>query len=335
MRFGALDMTVWFWMVPIVILFYLWSWQKRAESLRKFADLALIKEISGSLNKRKRKLKNSLIVFAVFLIVLALVRPQWGFKWQEVKRQGLDVLIALDTSKSMLAEDVLPNRLERSKLAIKDLVKKLHGDRVGLIAFSGTAFLQCPLTVDYEGFLLSLEDISVNSIPVGGTSLSKAIYTGLKSYEGGKKKNKILIIITDGEDLEGGVEGAAARAKSENVVIYCVGIGTEEGEIIPVRTSTGRMEFVKDSSGNVVKTRLNEDTLQDIALQTGGMYVRSTGVEFGLGYIYEKRLSKLEKEEFKARMEKQYFERFQLPLLLAFLLLLLEPLIGDRRKDGD
>jgi len=335
MRFGASYMTVWFWLVPIVILFYVWSWRKREESARKFADKSLLKELSGSLNKGRRKFKNSIIVFAVFLIVLALARPQWGFKWQEVKRQGLDVLIALDTSKSMLAEDVLPNRLERSKLAIKDLVKKLHGDRVGLIAFSGTAFLQCPLTVDYEGFLLSLEDISVDSIPVGGTSLSKAIYTGLKSYEGGKKKNKILIIITDGEDLAGGVEGAAARAKAENVVIYCVGIGTQEGELIPIRSRTGHMEFLKDQEGNVVKTRLNESVLQSLALQTGGMYVRATGAEFGLDYIYENRLSKLEKEDFKAKMEKQYFERFQLPLALAFLLLLLEPLVGDRRKDGD
>jgi Ca-activated chloride channel family protein len=248
-----------------------------------------------------------------------------------VKRQGLDILIALDSSKSMLAEDVLPSRLGRSKLAIKDLVRKLHGDRVGLIVFSGTAFLQCPLTVDYDGFLLSLEDVSVDTIPVGGTSLARAIYTAMKSYEGGKKKHKVLIIITDGEDLEGGVERAIQTAKAAGITIYCVGIGTQEGELIPVTGRSGKVVFLKDKEGNVVKTHLVEDVLQKMALDTGGMYVHATGAEFGLGLIYDERLSKLEKQEFKSKMEKRYNERFQIPLYFAIFLLLIEPLIGDKK----
>ncbi len=332
MKFGAHYLAVWFWIIPLLILVFIWALRKRDEVLKTFATGSALKEISKRVDRRKLKIKYFLIVLAVFFIITALMRPQWGFQWQEVKRQGLDILIALDTSNSMLAEDVLPNRLERSKLAIKDLVKKLYGDRVGLIAFSGTAFLQCPLTIDYEGFLLSLEDITVSTIPVGGTSLSKAIYTALKSYEGGKKKIKILVIITDGEDLEGGVEGAIQKARAENVQIYCVGIGTGEGELIPVRTKDGKMEFLKDREGNVVKTRLNETTLQNMAIETGGMYVKASGAEFGLDLIYEKRLSQFEKEEFKSKMEKQYFERFQIPLVFAFLLLLIEPLFGDRKS---
>ncbi|MBU1851079.1 MAG: VWA domain-containing protein [Candidatus Omnitrophica bacterium] len=315
-----------------MIFFYMWSDSRRTRVLESFAQGTLLGEISKTLAAGRRKIKLIMIMAAILCVLIAFIQPQWGFKWQEVKKQGLDILIALDTSNSMLAEDVLPNRLARSKLAIKDLVKKLQGDRIGLIAFSGTAFLQCPLTVDYNGFLLSLQDIAVDTIPVGGTSLSRAIYTAVDSYEGGAKKNKILIIITDGEDLEGGVEESVMRARSAGITIYCVGIGTAEGELIPMMDARGKMTFLKDAAGDVVKTRLDEKMLQEAALDTGGIYVRSTGALFGLDLIYDRRLSKLEKEEFKSRMEKKYNERFQMPLWIALLLLLVEPLIGDRRK---
>jgi len=332
MKFGAPYMVVWLWIVPVVIVFYSMASRARDKALRRFAAGNLLPEISGSFDARKRKIKNSMIIISVLFLLLALMRPQWGFQWQEIKRQGLDILIALDTSKSMLAEDVLPSRLGRAKLAIKDLVKKLHGDRIGLVVFSGTAFLQCPLTVDYDGFLLSLDDVDINTIPVGGTSLANAIYTAIDSYEGGKKQQKILVIITDGEDLEGGVERAIMKARTLNVKIFCVGIGAPEGELIPVTDDIGRINFLKDTDGNVVKTRLVEDMLQQMAIATGGMYVCATGAEFGLELIYKERLSKLEKQDFKSRMEKRYHERFQIPLFFAILLLLCEPLIGDRKK---
>jgi len=331
MKFGALDLIGLLWMFPLLVLFYIWVAKKRQQAAERFAEGALLSEINKTYNAQRRKLKNIFIITAILLMMVAFIRPQWGFKWQEVKRQGLDILVALDTSNSMLAEDVLPNRLERSKLAIEDMVKKLQGDRVGLIAFSGTAFLQCPLTVDYNGFLLSLEDIAVDTIPVGGTSISNAIDTAINSYEGGEKKNKILVIITDGEDLEGGIEGAIVMAKKNGITIFCVGIGTTKGELIPMKDDFGKMSFLKDSEGNVVKTRLDEDILQEVALETGGIYVRSSGAEFGLDYIYDKRLSRLDKEEFKSRMEKKYNEKFQIPLWLAFVLLLVEPLIRERK----
>ena len=333
MKFGALYLAGLLWIFPLMIFFYMWADGRRTRILNNFAQKSLLPEISKTLNVSRHKIKGAMILAAFLCVLIAFIQPQWGFRWQEVKRQGLDILIALDTSNSMLAEDVLPNRLERSKLAIKDLVRKLQGDRIGLIAFSGTAFLQCPLTVDYNGFLLSLQDIAVDTIPVGGTSLSRAIYTAIDSYKGGTKTNKILIIITDGEDLEGGVEDAVMRAKSAGITIYCVGIGTAEGEFIPIRDVRGKMTFLRDSAGDIVKTRLDEKILQEVALSTGGMYVRSTGAEFGLELIYDRRLSKLEKEQFKSRMEKQYTERFQILLWIALLLLLVEPLIGDRKKE--
>jgi len=260
------------------------------------------------------------------------MRPQWGFQWKEVKRKGLDILVAVDTSKSMLAEDVKPNRLERSKLALKDLVKKLRGDRIGLIAFSGRAFLQCPLTVDYSGFILSLNDISVGTIPRGGTSISHAINKAIESYEGEQKKYKVLIIITDGENHEGDPFRVAELAKKEGIKIFCIGIGSKEGELIPLIDTRGRTVFLKDESGNVVKTRLDEGVLEEIAIATGGSYVRSTSREFGLDLIYREKLAKMEKRDIESKMKRQYEERFQIPLGFAFLLLLIESLIGDRKK---
>jgi len=332
MKFGASYMAVWLWLVVCVALFYALAARARKRAMKDFAEEKLLADISSSFDPRKRRVKNFLLVLAVLMLAIGLMRPQWGFRWREVKRKGIDILIALDTSNSMLAEDVLPNRLDRAKLAIKDLVKKLRGDRIGLVVFSGTAFLQCPLTLDYEGFLLSLDDVDVSAIPIGGTSLSRAIYTSIASYEGGAGDDRALIVITDGEDLEGGIEKAIEKARAEKVKIYSVGIGSPEGELIPVTNSRGKQSFLKDAEGNVVRTRLEEGTLQKMALETGGMYVRGTGAEFGLDLIYEEKLSKMEKQELKSRMEKHYFERFQVPLAIAILLLLLESLIGDRKR---
>jgi len=266
------------------------------------------------------------------LAVLALMRPQWGYQWQQVKRKGLDILIAIDVSKSMLAGDVKPNRLERSKLAVKDLIRKLKGDRIGLIAFSGTAFLQCPLTIDYSGFLLALNDLSVNTIPRAGTSISSAIKRAIKSYEGQEKKYKILVIITDGEDHQGHSLELARAAKKEGIKIFCIGIGSPEGELIQLTDRNGRRVFLKDKQGNVVKSRLNEQVLKEIALAAGGAYLHSSGAEFGLDFVYEKKLRPLERREIKAQMEKLYHERFQLPLALALIALTLEPFISNKKR---
>ena len=332
MRFAQVYYAVAFWIVLALALFLVWAFKKRKRLMRRFAEAELLDEIAASVNFKRQAIKSALIVAVLAFSVLALMRPQWGFQWQEVKRKGLDILIAIDTSKSMLANDVKPNRLERSKLAIKDLVRKLKGDRIGLIAFSGTAFLQCPLTIDYNGFLLALNDLSVNTIPRGGTSISSAIKMALKSYEGGSKGEKVLIIITDGEDHEGDSVKLAREAAKKGVKIFCIGIGTAQGELIQLVDESGKRSFLKDKQGNVVKSRLNERILGEIALATGGAYVRSRGAEFGLELIYEQKLSGMEKKEIKAQMAKRYYQRFQLPLALALILLVIEPLINDKKR---
>jgi Ca-activated chloride channel family protein len=333
MKFGAPYMAIWLWLIPAMIFFYIVIGRAREKLLRKFASGNALKEISSSFDIRKRKVRNYMMIAAILFMTIALMRPQWGFSWQEVRQQGLDIIIALDTSNSMLAEDVLPSRLERAKLAIRDLVKKIHGDRIGLVVFAGTAFLQCPLTIDYNGFLLSLDDVDPDTIPIGGTSLAKAIYKSMDSYEGGKKEDKILIVITDGEDLEGGLDRAIQQARADNVKIFCVGIGSTEGELIPVPGEYGKSGFLKDKKGNVVRTRLTEGPLEQMAIETGGMYIHATGAEFGLDLMYEEKLSKLQKKEIKSRRERRYFERFQIPLIFAIFLLFLEPAIGDRKKE--
>jgi Ca-activated chloride channel family protein len=232
----------------------------------------------------------------------------------------------------MLATDVKPDRLERSKFAVKDLVKKLSGDRVGLIAFSGTAFLQCPLTIDYNGFLLALDDLTTATIPRPGTAITAAIREAINVLKGPDTKYKVLVIITDGEDLEGDALKAAKDAADLGIKIYCIGVGTTEGELIPAVGRDGARGYLADKRGNVVKTKLNEDILKQVAISTGGSYVRATQGEFGLVLLYDKSISKLEKRDIDAKMRKQYQERYQYFLALALILLFLEPLIPERKR---
>ncbi len=332
MKFGNIYAVHYMWLFAAFLIFMVWSAKKRRRDMLKFADEGLISALTENYHKKGERIKQVLISAAILLMMLSLLRPQWGFEWNEVKRSGLDILIAMDTSNSMLAEDVRPNRLERSKLAVKDLVKKLQGDRMGLIAFAGNAFLQCPLTVDYNGFMLSLDALDVNTIPKGGTSISSAIQTAIKSYEGGMKKYKVLVIITDGEDHEGKALEMARTAKENGIKIFTIGIGTPEGELIPVTDETGKKAFLKNREGNVIKTALDEDTLKSIALDTGGSYVKATRREFGLDLIYEQKLSKMEKREIESRMVKRYEERFQIPLVLALIILCIHPFISRRKR---
>jgi len=321
-----------FFAIFALAAFCVWAMMRRNRLLERFAEKALIKEIAPTISAERKVFKIVLLVAAFSLALFALARPQWGFEWEETKRSGLDMLIAIDVSKSMLAADVRPNRLERSKFAVKDLIRKLNGDRIGLIAFAGTAFLQCPLTIDYNGFALALDDLTVGTIPRAGTSIASAIREAMDIFRGPEKKYKVLVIITDGEDLEGDAPAAAKEASNLGIKIYCVGVGTAEGELIPSSDERGRRAFLADRSGNIVKTKLNEDILKRIAIATGGSYVRATQGEFGLALLYDRSISRLEKKDIEAKMRKHYQERFQIFLAAAALLLFIEPLISERKR---
>lgn len=331
MRFGNPQMAILFWLVFAFAVFFIWAYKRRARLTETFVQKSLLSTIAENFSIKRSYFKSALLLIAMALVVFALMRPQWGFHWQQVKRRGIDILIALDTSKSMLAEDVKPNRLERSKLAILDMLKQLEGDRIGLIAFAGTAFLQCPLTCDYNGFALSLNDIDVNFIPQPGTSISSAIKEAVSGFQSGDKKYKALIIITDGEDHEGDAKAQAEIAAREGIKIFCIGIGTPQGELIPTIGTQGNKAFLKDRSGKVVKSRLNERVLHKIALATGGSYIRATATDFNLDTLYKERIAKMEEREIESKTKKRYEERFGIPVAIALILLILEPLISERR----
>ena len=317
---------------PVIILFYILVLRRRESLMEKFADKNMLSGISPTFSLARKIWKIALVSLAFLVCIFVLARPQWGFEWQEVKRSGLDLLVAIDVSKSMLARDVRPNRLERSKLAVKDLVKKLNGDRIGLIAFAGTAFLQCPLTIDYNGFMLALDDLNTETIPRAGTSISGAINEAIGILKGADKKFKLLILITDGEELEGDAMKAAGEAAQNGIRIYCVGVGTDAGELIPAVDERGERAYLADRSGNAVKSRLNEELLKRIAVATGGSYVHATQSDFGLTLLYDKSISKLEKRDIEAKMKKHYQERYQIFLSAAIVLLLIESLFSERKR---
>ena len=323
-----------FWLaalVPLLIGFLVWAFRARRRALERFASPPLVQRLADAVRPVARRWKAVLMVATVTFAVLALAQPRWGFEWREVKHKGVDVFVLLDVSKSMLTEDVRPNRLTQAKYAVQDLLEKLRGDRVGLVAFAGTAFVQCPLTVDYEAFRLTLKDADPRIIPRGGTAIGAAIRTALKGFEAGEGRDRAIVLITDGEETQGGALAAADEAAKAGVKIYAIGVGTVEGELIPVREEGKPMEFLKDREGQVVKSRLDEETLKQLALKTGGIYVRSAAGDFGMDAIYDKGIARLQRREYEARLQRRYFERFQWPLGLAFALLVIESLVSDRR----
>jgi Ca-activated chloride channel family protein len=303
----------------------------RRRALLRLGSRHLLRELTGSVSTVKRRVKEVMLVLGVVLVAVALARPQLGFHWEEAHRRGVDILFAVDTSKSMLTPDVKPNRLERAKLAVHDLVTKFPDDRVGLVAFAGSAFLETPLTLDHAIFDQSLATLDTKVIPLGGTNVASAIDVAEKALSDDTHK-KLLVLLTDGEDLEGNALVAAEAAAKKGLVVYTVGVGTPGGELIPLHTKSGATAFVKDASGQLVTSKLDEDHLRRIAAATGGTYRALGDNGQGLDLLYEKDLSALPRSDLAARSQKVPIERFQWPLGAGMLLLALEPLVGERRR---
>ena len=261
---------------------------------------------------------------------MALARPQYGHHWIDVKKKGIDILFALDTSSSMLAEDIRPNRLERSKLAILDFVTHLDGDRVGLIPFAGSSFLMCPLTVDYNAFEQSLQAVSTDIIPTSGTNLAEAISAAQATLKN-DANHKLLIMITDGEDLGGNALQAARMAARDDMKIFTVGVGTSEGELIPTMAN-GQKEYVKDAKDTFVISRLNARMLRSIATATDGLYAPIGNQGQGLETIYQKKLALIPKKELDEKRRKVPIERFSWFIGLALVFFVIEYLIRGVKR---
>ena len=316
--------------ICLLFLFFIrFAGRRRRARLARFASQQRIQQLTADISLPRRRLKTTLLGLALTGLLLALAGPQYGEQWLEVRQRGIDILIALDCSRSMLAPDIRPNRLQRAKLAVKDFVTELDGDRIGLLPFAGSSFLMCPLTTDYDAFLTSLDAVTPGSIPVGGTNISGVITRAAKILAG-ETNHKILILVTDGENLQGQAIIAAKKAAEEKMTIYTVGVGTRAGELIPDTQNRG--EFIKNKAGHFVRSRLDEKTLQRIAHITGGIYTPLGTMGQGFSTIYQDKLKRIPKQAHQEKRQRRPIERFYWPLAVAIILLMIEFLVSERKS---
>ncbi len=311
--------------------FLLWSCRAKQKLIAQFVQSRLLANLTVGVSQARQKLRLVLLVAAVVFLILAMARPQWGFSLEEAHQRGLDIVVAIDTSRSMLAADVAPNRLSRAKLAALDLMRLAKNDRLGLVAFAGSAFLQCPLTLDEDAFRQSVDALDVGIIPQGGTAITEAIESALTAFEKGNENHKVLVLFTDGEDQDTGAEEAAEKAAKEGMKIFTIGVGTAEGELIRVPDEQGNLGFLKDDSGNAVKSRLDETLLRKIAKKADGFYLPLQGAK-PMEMLYAQGLAPLPKSDSTTKLIRQARERFHWPLGIAIALLLLEMFLPHRKR---
>jgi len=313
---------------PLLAAFFWWGERVKRKLLTQFVEARLLASLTVGLSPARRKWRYTLVLLAVALLLVAIARPQRGFDLEEVRQNGLDIVVAVDTSKSMLATDIAPSRLARAKLAALELMQTAKADRLGLVAFAGDAFLECPLTIDDTAFQQSVQALDVNSIPQGGTALASAINTALGTFkENGN--HKVLVILTDGEDNDEGALEAAENAAKDGLKIFTIGIGSAEGTLVQIPDGNGGTDYIRDEQGQVVKTKLNEALLQQIATAAGGFYLPLRGANT-MDTLYERGLAPLPKSETKEKLVRRYHEQFQWPLAGAILLLLGEFFLPER-----
>ena len=297
-----------------------------------FAQKKLQNIIMPNFSRPKTILKYAILLLAITLLIISAADPQIGTSMQEVKQTGIDVYICLDVSLSMKAEDIKPNRLEKAKYQISTLIRKLKGDRIGLAIFAGEAYIQFPLTTDYSAAGLFLNAVDFNSVPQPGTAIASTIDLAVKSFDYRTSTQKVIVLITDGEDHEGDIDKSVADAVSKNIKIYCIGLGSLQGSPIPISNGQGQaVDFKKDNEGNIVITKLDEAILQHIASEGNGKYFRGSNYEDHLDKIYSD-LSSLQKAEFGVKKITQFEDRFYYFLAPAIILLLIEFFLSERKS---
>jgi Ca-activated chloride channel family protein len=326
MRFATPDFLWAFLLVPLFILLYILLSAARKGFQKRFGDKIVVEKLIPQEIFNFRPLKSAIFLFAFSLLIIALARPLFGVKSEMVERKGVDVFVALDISVSMLAEDIAPNRIRRAKYEISKLFDMFSGDRVGLIVFAGTSFTLMPLTLDYGVAKMYLESVTTDWISSQGTDLSGAIELARKSFSK-SGASKILIVISDGEEMQGDAVKAAKLAAQDGIVIYSVGVGSESGSPIPEPRGGNTLVYKKDKDSNIVMTRLNPKLLEEIAIATNGKYF-SAGIDLNLSEIY-KEISNMEKSDFGAAKQIKFNEQYQLFLFLALILFILEFFLPD------
>ena len=317
-------------LIPLAGLFLIWAERRRKADLARLGDPGLVQRLSSSVNWRGRRWRNALWLTILALLLVTLARPQWGTVTRTVEQEGIQVMVALDISQSMLAQDIKPDRLSRAKMEIADLMDRLGGDEIGLVLFSGASFIQFPLTSDYGTARVFLDNARPGVISRPGTAIGEAIYTAMSGFDQNRASQKVIVLITDGEDHEGDAAAMAQRAAEQGIMIYTIGFGSPEGDPIPVYNDRGEVVgYKKDQNGEVVLSRLDEATLQQIAEIGGGQYYRATASGGELDALISD-LGALQKAELASRVEVQHIERFQIPLAMALALMVAVELIPDR-----
>jgi Ca-activated chloride channel homolog len=330
MRFGDPSYFYFFWCLLPLVFFMVWGMNKKKQLTLKFCGNPLLSKLVHPGVEKRHRSKTIYVVLAILFLLLALTRPRWGYQWEDLHQRGVDVIVALDVSSSMLAEDIKPNRLERAKRKISDLLDMMDGDRIGLVAFAGTSFVQCPLTLDYGAARIFLSAIDTQLIPTQGTAIGNAIKSSVKAFRTQEKKSKALILITDGEDQTGKALSSAKSASNQGVKIYTIGIGGDIGAPLPNPSGAGG--FRKNEQGQVILSKLDETTLQQISLETGGSYVRSVTGDIDLKTIYKDQIKKhIEKKELKSERRKIWQERFQWFIFIALIFLVAETCLSEKR----
>ena len=319
------------WLLPLVLVGLVLDARRRARDLERLADTHLLARLTGEVRPGVRFLRGACVLLALGLLIVALAGPRWGAHYEEVSRKGVDIMLVFDVSPSMLVEDVKPSRLERARREVLDFLTVIRGDRVGLVAFSGAAFVQCPLTLDYEALSMFLGQLEPGLIPVTGTDLGEAIDTAIGAFDDKEATDKVLLLITDGEDNEGKGMEAAARARAKGVKIFVFGIGQTEGGPVPAEKGG----FAEDEQGRIVLSRLDEAGLERIASISGGRYVRAVTGDLDLDLVYFAGIkSRTQDRELASGKIQVAEERFAPFVGLALVLLLLEGLLRERTRPG-
>lgn len=329
-RFGNIEYLLGLLIIPLLVLFFVWSRIARKRALKRFGQQEILKDLMPFSSKNRPVVKFGILMLSLAFVILGLARPQFGSKLKTEKREGVELMIALDVSNSMMAEDIQPNRLERAKRAISRLVDRLKDDKIGLIVFAGDAYTQLPITSDYNSAKLFLNSVNTQIVPKQGTAIGAAIDLARRSFTPNGDANKAIVIITDGENHEDDALKSAEAAVEEGIIVHTIGMGLPSGSPIPVLRN-GQTDYLKDRDGNVVVTKLNEQMLEQIAAAGEGIYVRANNAQIGLNALFDE-INKMEKQEMETRTYSEYDDQFQWFFAVGLFLLLLEFIILERKN---
>lgn len=328
-RFAHPDLLYLLILIPILILFYVIMLRRKKKAIAEFGNVELLKPLMPLLSYKRGTLKFIMLMLALLFVILGVSGPQFGSKLQQIKKEGVELMIVLDVSNSMLAEDIKPNRLEKAKMAISRMVEKLSNDKIGMVVFAGDAYVQLPITTDYSSAKMFLSGINTDIVPIQGTAIGSAIDLAVKSFTPESETSKAIIIITDGENHQDDAVVAARAAREKGITVHTIGMGLPQGAPIPNRNIPG--EYMKDGQGNVVISKLDENTLQEIAKAGEGLFIRASNTNVGLDQLLDE-VNAMEKSMIEERIYSDYAEKYQYFVLIGLLFILIEFMILGRKN---